>query len=75
MMCQAILTGALRHVAKRRLQAAKQDQVEVKLTAVIADDGEALSTAQKAERTHASILNDVPTTAFLRHKHAQMYVY
>ena len=72
MMCQAILTGALRHVAKRRLQAAKQDQVEVKLTAVIADDGETLSTAQKVERTQAFILNDVPTTEFLRHKHAQM---
>ena len=61
-----------RHVAKRRLQAAKQDQVEVKLTAVIADDGETLSTAQKVERTQAFILNNVPATEFLRHKHAQM---
>ena len=72
MMCQAILTGALRHVAKRRLQTAKQDHVEVKLTAVIADDGEPLSTAQKVERTHAFVLHKVPTVDLLRHKHEKM---
>jgi hypothetical protein len=50
MMCQAILTGALRHVAKRRLQAAQHDHIEVELTAVITGDGEPLSPTQKVER-------------------------
>ena len=72
MMCQAILTGALRHVAKRRLRTAQQEHVDVKLTATIADDGAPLSAAQKAERTHAFILHSAPTERFLRHKHKEM---
>jgi hypothetical protein len=72
MMCQAILTGALRHIAKRRLQTAQHDHVKVELTAVIADDGEPLSTAHKVERTHAYILRKVPTGTFLNYKHEMM---
>ena len=73
MMCQAILTGALRHIAKRRLQTAKHDHIKVELTSVIiADDGEPLSTARTVERTHACILRKVPTGTFLHYKHKMM---
>ena len=72
MMCQAILTGALRHIAKRRLQVAQHDHIEVKLTAVIADDGEPLSPNQKVERAHGYILDKDPTAPFLHVKHERL---
>ena len=72
MMCQAILTGALRHVAKRRLQMAQHDHIEVELTAVIAGDGEPLSPTQKVERTHEYILDKDPTSPFLHVKHEML---
>ena len=68
MMCQAILTGALRHVAKRRLQMTQHDHIDVELTAIIAGDGEPFSSTPKVERTHAYVLDKDPTAAFLHVK-------
>ena len=72
MMCQASLTGALRHVTKRRLKEARREHIGVKLTAVISDGDEPISSAQKLERTHQHILNDTPPGDFLSVRHNKM---
>ena len=60
---------ATTHRKAPRLQTAQHDHIKVELTAVIADDGEPLSTAHKVERTHAYILRKVPTGTFLDYGH------
>ena len=72
MMCQAILTGALRHITKRRLSETQQDHIDVELTAVISGDGEPLSSTQKLERTQQHVLNFTPTGAFLQVRHNKL---
>ena len=72
MMCQAILTGALRHVEKRRLQMTQHDHIDVELTAIIAGDGEPFSSTQRVERTNAYVLDKDPTAAFLHAKHNKL---
>ena len=71
-MCQAILTGALRHVTKRRLKEARREHVGVKLTTVISGGDEPISPSQKLERTHQHILNFTPPGDFLSVRHNKM---
>ena len=72
MVCQAILTGALRHVTERRLQETQQDHIGVKLTAVISGGDEPISSSQKLERTHQHILDFTPPGDFLSVRHSKL---
>ena len=72
LMCQAILTGALRHITERRQNATQQAHIAVKSTAIISGDGKPLSQAQKLERTHRHVLNDTPNAGFLHVRHKKL---
>ena len=72
MMCQAILTGALRHAADRRKNAVQQAHITVASTAIISGDGTQLPRAQKLERTHRHILHSTPNAPFPRIRHKKM---
>ena len=72
LMCQAILTSALRHIAERRQNATQQAHIAVESTAIISGDGKPLSRAQKLERTHRHVLNTTPDAPFLHVRHKKM---